>query len=555
MPAGKRIERSKTAREQILKGMLEVSKTVSSTYGPCGRTVGFDRGGSFRITKDGITVAREIKFSDEAKNFGAMLIKEAAGKSNYISGDGSSSTTILTAELCAAAHNLLNQGIDINDLRTGFEVAEKVVLECLEKYQTIMNKEEDIFNIAKISANNDEEIAKHIQEAFLAIGDNGIVSIADSLSRKGETTVKISSGIEFDRGFLSSLCVNSTNDQCILHDAKFLLSTDILNSPQDLHVLIQMVQMNKWPLIIIAPDFDEEVMAWHREMISKKMLTGSLVLAPGVSKLNIADNLLDLAVLTNATILGQDVSLNDFDVHNHLGSADQVVITKGKTTILGAGTNQERFDKHIEFLQAKVDHDSAEIGYSEYELQNIKERIAKMTGGVATIFIGSLTSVELGEKKDRYEDAINSVRAMLSEGYIPGASTPLLRISYNQFNYCDQFNSEQMSIGSRTSFKSYMKAIRIPSQILIRSSGEDYENVVQDILKLSDNEGFNVKKRKIENLIDSGIIDPYKIIYNSILYASNVAEQFMGLDSIIISDVRNLSVESLDDILNEDGVR
>jgi len=544
--AGKKILRKNVARNIILEGMMEVYNTVSSTYGPRGRTVLFDRGTNAKLTKDGITVAKEIKFSNEAKNLGALLIKEAAGKSNYMSGDGSTSATILTANLCKEANILLQQGVDINDLREGFRIARDTVLERLPEYKKEVHSEKDILEIAKVSANGDEEVASFIQEAFLKIGDNGIVSIADSLSRNGKTTVNIATGLEFSRGFLTSQSVNAANDQCILKSPKVLLSNQVLNDVQELQPIVQGLQLSKTPVVIIAPDFDDEVMAWFRELLTKKTVSGSLVLAPGTSKTTIADNLLDLSVMLNGKILGDDFSINEFK-DEYLGTAEQITITKGKTIIVGGEIDQKRFDEHIELLLAKINHDSSELGYSEYEIEMIKERVAKMTGGVATIYVGALTSTELGEKKDRYEDAINAVRSALKSGYVIGAGTPLLKISFGK--------TPEMSPPKALAYKAFMKAIRMPARKLIESAGEDPELIISEILSAKEGSGFNARTGEISYLLEDGIIDPFEVIRNTILYSSNMAESFMSIDSVIISDVPNLTFESMDEVLNEDGIK
>jgi len=549
MAAGKKILRKSIARGKLLEGINDVAEVVASTYGPRGRTVAFDKGTQVRMTKDGITVAKEIKFTDEIKNLGAMMIKETAGKSNFMSGDGSTGTTILCAGLCSQAHKLLNQGIDINDLRKGYESAKDLVLKELEPFKLDIKDDDDIFNIAKISANNDEEIAKYITEAFTTIGDNGIVSIADSMSKKGITSVNISSGLEFDRGFLSSLSVNAANDQCILNEPKILLSSEIVNEVEPLILIAQPLQLSKSPLIIIAPDFTDEVLSWFREMLSKKTIIGSLVLAPGVSKNDINDKLIDLSLLLNAKILGQDFSINEYN-DSYLGSAEQVIITKGKTTILNAHSDEKEFNRHIELLKAKVDCNSTEIGYSEFEIETVKERIAKMTGGVATIYIGALTNTELGEKKDRYEDAVNAVRSALKNGYLPGAGTILMRISYT----CKW--PEELTPPQLLAFKAFMKSLRMPCKLLIQSAGADPEIIINELLLEKDNgHGFNAKTGKISNLFDDGILDSYDIINNSVIYASNMALSFMSIDSIIASDIPGLTIDSLDEVLNDSEVK
>jgi chaperonin GroEL len=548
MASGKKIIAGNKCRELILHGILETSKVVGSTFGPRGRTVAFERGDNWKITKDGVSVAKEIKFSNESKNFGATLIKEAANYANFSNGDGSTSVTILTAELCREANNLLIQGIDINDIRDGFKAGKNLVLENLKKYQKRIGSEEDLFNIAKISANNDTEIAEFITKAFAKTGDDGVVSIGTSQSRQGKTEIVFSDGFEYDRGFISSKCVNSANDQCILKDPKILLSLKPINDVELLKPIVVYCEKNKFPLIIIAPNFDEDVMAFYNEMLAKKIIQGTLILSPGTDKISIENKLNDLAISISAKIIGQDVEFSTFDVDNDFGECGQIIVTKGKTTISDSKHDKIVFNDYIAKLKAKTVLDSAEKAYSEYEIESIKERIARLTGGIATILVGALTEIELSEKRDRYEDAINAVRNTMKEGFISGAATPLLRISYSKV-------PRGLKPVQDLCVKTYLKALRKPAKILISSTGEDPENIVPQILKKSNDYGFDAKQAKIVNLDKTGIIDPYKIMYNNILYATNIAEQFLSIDSIILSDVPNMEIESLDSILNESEAR
>jgi chaperonin GroEL len=453
----------------------------------------------------------------------------------------------LTTELCCTAQKLLNLGIDINILWDGFKKAKEFVLEELKKYKHSISNENDIYNIAKISANNDEEIAKVIAEAFNKIGDNGIVSIADSLSRVGETSVKISSGIEFDRGFLSSISVNSSNDQAIFEEPAIILSSKVVNDVEKFTILLQNLIIKRIPIVIIAPDFDDEFLAWFREQMSKKTISGALILAPGVSKESINTNLIDFSIMMGGKIAYQDADLEDFDITKDICSCERIIITKGKTTVIAPEIDQERFDKHIENLQAKVTASSSEYAYSEYEIETIKERIARMTGGVATILVGALTTPELGEKKDRYEDAVNAVRATITDGYVIGAGSPLLKISY-------LMPKENYSLPVIAAIKEYLKAIRKPAKLLIESASDDPESIIPEILKNTINFGYNAKTEKVEDLLESGIIDPYKVVVNSLIYATNVAEAFMKIDAAIISDVPNLTIEPIDSILQDTGI-
>jgi chaperonin GroEL len=549
MSAGKIIIKNKKCRDGILLGILETSNVVSSTYGPRGKTVALEKGNQFRITKDGLSVAKEIKFSNEQKNFGASLIKEAASYANFSNGDGSTNVTILTAELCKEVNNLINQGIDINDIRDGFKKGRDFVLSELSKFKKEIQSEKDFFNVAKISANNDEEIAKYITEAFNGIGDNGIVSIGTSQSRQGITSVVFTTGFEFDKGFISSKCVNSSNDQCILDNPKILVSIKPLNDVENLKPIITYCEKNRLPLIIIAPNFDEEVMAFFNEMLARKVIQGSLILSPGTDKISIDNKTNDLAVLLNTKILGQDIEFATFDIEKDFGTCKQIIIKKAKTTLIDCNYDKDKFDNYIQLLTARTVLDSAEKAYSEYEIESIKERIARMTGGIATILVGALTEIELSEKKDRYEDAVNAVRNTIKDGYIPGASIPLLRISYLDSSLDSQ------RPGQLFSFKAYLKSLRKPSKLLISSTGDDPENIIPEILKENNNFGYDAKQAKIVDLLETGIIDPYKIIYNNILYATNIAEQFLSINSIIVSDIQNMELQSLDEVLNEDGIK
>jgi chaperonin GroEL len=544
--AGKKILFGKNVREKILSGIIESGKTVASTYGPRGRTVVYEKGNNYSITKDGFTVIGQIDFTDECKKFGAKLLREAANYANFANGDGSTNVTILTTELCSEVNNLLNQGIDINDIRAGFKIAKEFTLNELSHFKRSISSEEDLKNIALISSNNDEEIADSIVTAFTGIGDDGIVSIGTSQSRQGKTEVVFTTGFEWDRGFLSSKCVNTTNDQCILKEPKLLLSTKPINDVESLKPIVTYCAQNKMPLIIIAPVFDEEVMSFYNEQVSRKIITGTLVTSPGTDKVSIENKMNDLAIMVNGKLLGQDIEFANFYIENDFGTCDEIIITKGKTVISGNHYDEKKFNDYIDGLRTKINLDSSEKAYSEYEIENIKERVARMTGGIATILVGALTEIELSEKRDRYDDAVNAVRNTIKNGYIPGASIPLLRISYR--NCKNDIPSQQCAI------KAFLKALRKPTKLLIQSTGDDPEAVIPEILE-NDNNGYDARKAQIVNFMTAGIIDPYSIICNNILYSTNIAEQFLSINSMILSDVPNLELQPLDNILDDSGIR
>jgi chaperonin GroEL len=544
--AGKKILFGKNVREKILSGIIESGKTVASTYGPRGRTVVYEKGSNYFITKDGFTVISQIDFTDECKKFGAKLLREAANYANFANGDGSTNVTILTTELCSEVNNLLNQGIDINDIRAGFKIAKEFVLNELSNFKRNISSEEDLKNIALISSNNDEEIASSIVTAFTGIGDDGIVSIGTSQSRQGKTEVVFTTGFEWDRGFLSSKCVNTANDQCILKEPKLLLSTKPINDVESLKPIVTYCAQNKMPLVIIAPVFDEEIMSFYNEQVSRKVITGTLVTSPGTDKIAIENKMNDLAIMVNGKLLGQDIEFANFDIENDFGTCDEIIITKGKTVISGNHYDEKKFNDYIDGLRAKINLDSSEKAYSEYEIENIKERVARMTGGIATILVGALTEIELSEKRDRYDDAVNAVRNTIKNGYISGASIPLLRISYR--NCKSDIPSQQYAI------KAFLKALRKPTKLLIQSTGDDPEAIIPEILE-NNNNGYDARKAQIVDFMTAGIIDPYSIICNNILYSTNIAEQFLSINSMILSDVPNLELQPLDSVLDDSGIR
>lgn len=545
--AGKEIIFGQKARDGINTGIQLACKAVASTFGPRGRTVAYTKGTNTITTKDGISVLKSLSFSNnEVLDTGLKLLKEAADKANMHSGDGSTSTTILTASLCNEANRLLTQGIDINDLRYAFKQASKDVLDSLKKYKKDIESEETIKNIALVSSNGDEEVAQFVTDAFTSIGDGGLVSYADSMSRTGKTVLEIKQGLQIDKGYISSKCVNSTNDQCILNDVNIILFNDMVDGEDAVEKFPLLIQTLKGKsVLVIAPEYSEEIIS----MYLKSFVSNGIVFikAPGMSRESISSNIQDIAVMTNGKIIGIDLSLDEFNPLKDCGHCGTATLTNKETIITDPATDENAFNEHIELLKKMTEEGDCIHGKSQFQIDVIKERIARLTGGIATIYIGALTSVELSEKKDRYDDAINAVRNSLAEGILVGAGTTLLRISYD--NAITKSACKNMSISQQTAYKAFMKAIRAPAKRLILSTGEDTEVVIPEILK-NENNGFNARTAKVEKIIEKGIVDPYAVVKNSIIYSTNMAEQFMSIDTIIVSDVKNMSIEALDEVVD-----
>lgn len=540
--AGKIIVKGQQARDKIMKGIMLAGDGVAATFGPRGRTFAWNKGTDTKTSKDGITFLTQIQDSDEAVDMGMKLVKEASDRANMHSGDGSTSTAILTKALCYEANSLLREGININDLRAGYKKAADDTLAKLEAYKRDIESEEDIFKIAKVSANGDEEIAGFVKDAFTQIGDDGLVSYADSASTTGKTFLDIKQGIRIDKGFISSKCVNSENNQCLLHDAFIVIFKDLVDDTEKLSALLSMNASNA-PLLVVAPEYSDEVRAYYTKRYAAS--TTVFILIDGTAQSTIDENLEDLAVMTSAKIIGKDTTIEDFNLKKDAGFAKTVTVTAKQTVISDPETNEDELDAYIDKLKKSLEEDDPINGKSPWQKEQIQARIAKMTGGIATIYIGALSKLELGEKKDRYDDAINAVRNALADGIVVGGGTPLLKISYDKVTEA----CKDLEPAQQLAYKAFMKAIRTPAKTLILSAGEDPEVIVPELLQDKDL-GFNARTARVSKLIDDGIFDPFNSIKNSLIYSSNMAEQFMSIDILILSAVKNMSIEPLDEVVD-----
>lgn len=535
---GKLIIFEQLAKRKIFEGLLEAGKLVALTYGPRGKTITYDLGTDTRFTKDGISVLKSISFSDELKDIGAKLIKEASDKANEQSGDGSTSTALLTMSLCSTAWRLMNQGIDINSMRAGFRAARDFTLSELESYKRTVESEDDIYKIALVSANGDKEIADNVKEAFTSIGDGGLVSYADSMSKTGKSEVVITNGFEIDRGYITSKCVNQSGDQCHLEDASVLLFKSPIDEAATLTSILQTMPKKK-NVLVISPDYGDDLKAWYTEKAPKTQIV--IIRAPGNSIEQVNDNLRDLSAIINTPVIGEDVEISEFDP-NTVGTAT-VTLTKRSSVFINPSTDKEKFDKYIKDLKKSIECNNVVTGLSHAQIDSVKSRIAKLTGGIATIYIGALTKPELSEKKDRYDDAIHAVRNSLEEGYVIGGGVPLYHISCKVYSSDDYIKN--LEPAEQTAFKEFLKSLALPIKLLVKSAGLSMEVVAGGI---TGNNGFNAKRGACDDFIKLGIVDSYTVIRNSVIYSENVTEQFMSVGGSVISDVKNLSYSDNDDV-------
>jgi chaperonin GroEL len=533
------------ARKRILSGILKCGRAVTSTFGPKGRLSVVWKGSAPYTTRDGMRTVQAISFRDELENIGASLMKEVCTKANYSNGDGSTTVVILSSEMCKTAEELMADGVDVNEIVKQFKKALGDVLEKVSEGSIPVKGDEDLRKIALVSSHGDEEIADIVVRAFTGIGEDGIVAIADSLSRKGKSDVVFSTGCDFERGFLSSQSVNTKSDTCELKSPLVLIDSKPIDSFESIVPFLQDAERKSRPIIIIAPDFDESSVAGFNSNLSKKAIQGAMILAPGVSKQDVKERLRDLSVLLGAKILHEDVEVDRFDLEKDWGNCEEMIIHPNKTEIVEPATDEEEYERHKAELKAKIEKDDVDEAYTEFEIEKIKSRIAHMEGGVATIKVGGLTQMELDEKKDRYEDAVNAVRAVLKEGMVQGGGTALLRASI-----------DLESKSSNRAYRAFLDSIKEPFRALVRSAGTSVERAMVEVLR-DERIGFNADTEQFEHLQESGIMDSLKVIRNDLLYAESVAETFATLDVAIISDLGSLSVRPVDESFQDyfGGVR
>lgn len=538
---GNIVVKSFEARQAMLEGMRIAVGVVVDTFGPRGKVFAYNNGTNTILSKDGVTALKKIKLSNELKDMGVKFVTEASDKANYHNGDGSSTTAILTYAMCEAMNKLINQGFDINLIRTCITEIRDFIFSLLTNFKCDIDDEKQIHDIAFISANGDEEMANLITQAFTSIGDKGLVSYADSQSRYGESSLVLSKGCEIGKGYISSKCVNSANDQCILEDVYVAIFRDVVEDLEHFKMFIQL--MHGHNLLVIAPDYSDEVAAFYTNTAAKD--NNVFIRTPGYSRESIQRENEDLAVIFNTQIIGEDIQLEEMS-YDKCGHAESIVATKNSVVVTEPSTDKNRKKEYVDTLQGLIDHQDPTHALSSDEITNIKSRIAKLEGGIATIYVGALSNQELSERKDRVDDALNAVRNALNGGFVVGGGTTLYRIAEG-----DEYTKllENTTSDKKVVYDALMQAIKMPLKILVHSASCSYEKVAIELHE-DKNFGFNARTGKVENLIEQGIVDPYNIVKNAVLYATNMTTQFVSVADAIISDVKNLSIEPLDEVID-----
>jgi chaperonin GroEL len=520
----KKIQFDVEAREGLKKGVDALANAVKVTLGPKGRNVIIGKSfGGPQVTKDGVTVAKEIELEDALENMGAQMVKEVASKTNDLAGDGTTTATILAQAIVKEGLKNVTAGANPMDLKRGVDKAvDAVVNELNKKAQTVGNSSEKIKQIASISANNDEAIGELITEAFDKVGKEGVITVEEA---KGtDTYVDVVEGMQFDRGYLSPYFVtNSEKMEADLESPYILLYDKKISAMKDLLPVLEPVAQTGKPLLVIAEDVDGEALA---TLVVNK-LRGSLkiaaVKAPGFGDRRKA-MLEDLATLTGGTVISED---RGFTLENTtiemLGSAERVTIDKDNTTVVNGSGDKNNISVRVNQIKAQI-----ETTTSDYDKEKLQERLAKLAGGVAVLYVGAASEVEMKEKKDRVDDALHATRAAVEEGIVAGGGVALLRTR----GVLEKLTSSNLD--EVTGIQIISRAIEAPLRTIVENAGGEGSVIVAKVLEGKNNFGYDAKSETFVDLLKKGIIDPKKVTRIALENAASVAGMILTTECALV---------------------
>ncbi|MBS1731665.1 MAG: chaperonin GroEL, partial [Bacteroidetes bacterium] len=490
------------ARNKMKKGVDTLANAVKVTLGPKGRNVVIEKKfGAPQVTKDGVSVAKEIELEDAIENMGAQMVKEVASKTADIAGDGTTTATVLAQSIISEGLKMVAAGANPMDLKRGIDKAVSLVVENLKSQsQTVGNDGKKIQQVATISANNDEMIGKLIAEAFAKVGKEGVITVEEA---KGtDTTVDIVEGMQFDRGYISPYFVtNSEKMQAELQNPYILIYDKKISAMKDiLHILEKVAQSGR-PLLIISEDLEGEALATLVVNKLRGTIKVAAVKAPGFGDRR-KEMLTDIAILTKGEVISEEMGKNlEGAGLESLGQAASVTIDKDNTTIVGGKGTKADISARVNQIKEQIKHTT-----SDYDKEKLQERLAKLAGGVAVLYVGAATEVEMKEKKDRVDDALHATRAAVEEGIVPGGGVAYIRaIAALEPKVKGQIEDEQ------TGMAIVKRALEEPVRILTQNAGVDGSIVIQKIKEGKADFGFNARTEVFENLFKAGVIDPTKV--------------------------------------------
>jgi chaperonin GroEL len=521
--AAKDVRFSGDARDKMLRGVDTLANAVKVTLGPKGRNVVLDKSfGAPRITKDGVTVAKEIELEDKFENMGAQMVREVAQKTNDLAGDGTTTATVLAQAIVKEGAKSVAAGMNPMDLKRGIDIAVNAVVKDIEKRAKKVGSSAEVAQVGTLAANGDTKVGKMIAEAMQKVGNEGVITVEEAKAL--DTEVEIVEGMQFDRGYLSPYFITNAEKMVAeLEDAFVLLHEKKLSGLQAmLPVLEAIVQAGK-PLLIVAEDVEGEALA---TLVVNKLRGGlkvAAVKAPGFGDRRKA-TLEDIAILTGGQLISEDLGIKLENVTTSmLGRAKKVIIEKEKTTIVDGAGKKKDIEARVGQIKQQIEETT-----SDYDREKLQERLAKLAGGVAVIRVGGATEVEVKEKKDRVEDALNATRAAVEEGIVPGGGVALLRAKKAVGRISDDNPDVQAGINI------VLKALESPTRQIAENAGVEGSIVVGKIMEhKSETFGFDAQSEDYVDLVDSGIVDPAKVVRAALQDAASVAGLLVTTEAMV----------------------
>ncbi|HLG83882.1 MAG TPA: chaperonin GroEL [Bradyrhizobium sp.] len=521
--AAKDVKFSTEARERMLRGVDKLANAVKVTLGPKGRNVVIEKSfGAPRITKDGVTVAKEIELEDKFENMGAQMVREVASKTNDLAGDGTTTATVLAQAIVKEGAKSVAAGMNPMDLKRGIDLAVEAIVSDIKLHAKKVTSNDEIAQVGTISANGDTEIGRFLADAMQKVGNEGVITVEEAKSL--DTELEVVEGMQFDRGYVSPYFVTNAEKMRVeLEEPYILIHEKKLSGLQTMIPLLEAVVQTGKPLLVVAEDVEGEALA---TLVVNKLRGGlkiAAVKAPGFGDRRKA-MLEDIAILTGGTAIAEDLGIKLENVTlNMLGRAKKVVIDKENTTIVNGAGAKKDIEARVAQIKAQIEETT-----SDYDREKLQERLAKLAGGVAVLRVGGATEVEVKEKKDRVDDALHATRAAVEEGILPGGGVALLR-SLTALDSVKTANADQ-----KAGVDIVRRAIQVPARQIVQNAGHDGSLVVGKLLENSTyNWGFNAATGEYQDLVKAGVIDPAKVVRTALQDAASVASLLITTEALV----------------------
>ena len=512
------------ARDQLKKGVDELANAVKVTLGPKGRNVIIEKKfGAPQITKDGVTVAKEIELEDAFMNTGAQLVKAVASKTGDDAGDGTTTATVLAQAIITEGLRNVTAGANPMDLKRGIDKAvDKIVASIKEQSEDVGADYEKIEQVATVSANNDNEIGKLIADAMRKVSKNGVITIEEAKSR--DTTIGVVEGMQFDRGYLSAYFVTDTEKmECEMENPYILIYDKKISTLKDMLPILEAAVQTGRPLLIIAEDVDSEALTTLVVNRLRSQLKICAVKAPGFGDRR-KDLLEDIAILTGATVVSEEKGIKlEQATLEMLGSCGKITVSKDVTTIVDGNGSKDAIDSRIAQIKSQIGTTK-----SDYDKEKLQERLAKLSGGVAVLYVGAASEVEMKEKKDRVDDALCATRAAIEEGIVPGGGVTYVR-AIDSLEGLEAVNADE-----KTGIEIVKRAIEEPLRQIVANAGKEGAVVVQKVREGAGDYGYNARADKYENLLAAGVVDPAKVTRVALENAASIAGMFLTTECVIV---------------------